>query len=152
MNVKYGPYVKAIAIVSTVFFSIFIVLGIGNIVGVVMLICYYKYWCRYIIYVIFVVLFLLGLVCFLLSILLSILTPFVYFTCDFISVSISSPDNFSTNLVSVFDSQLINSIKVCLPGGNGNIIDAIGVDMSSVDFVINLMTNIRDFNAPILQN
>jgi hypothetical protein len=89
---------KIVSDVTIAFFSIFIVLGVTKIVSVVMMTCFYKYWCRYLVYSIFVIFFVFGLVCFLLAIGMSIITPAIYFVCDFVEVSISSSNNFSTNL------------------------------------------------------
>ena len=52
--------------------------------------------CRYLIYVTCFFLFLLGLLGFTLSIVLSVLTPAVYFGCQYMNFSLNSPANFNS--------------------------------------------------------
>jgi hypothetical protein len=152
INRQISPYVKVISDVSIAFFSVFIGLGLVAIVGSVMMSCFYKFFCRYMIYVIMVIFFIFGLVCFVLAIVFSIVLPIIYFSCDWISVSISSSASFQHNLSPAFGSEIVNSLKVCLPGSSGDIINQLGVNMSNVNFMVSLVDEMRVYNATVLQS
>jgi hypothetical protein len=99
-----------------------------------------------------VIFFIFGLVCFILAIVFSIVLPIIYFGCDWISISISSSANFQHNLAPAFGSEIVNSLKVCLPGSNGDIINQLGVNMSNVNFMVSLIDEMKVYNATILQS
>lgn len=131
---------KIITLAVTAIFGVFIGFGILSIIGTLFMACCDKYSCRYLVYFVCVILFILGLFCFLLSTLFSILTPVIYFGCDFLTVSISSQDNFSSNLGNTLGTQLSSYMKVCLPGGSGDLINQMqGVDLSGVTAVSDAM-------------
>lgn len=53
--------------------------------------------CRYLMYFSCVLLFLIGIVGFMMTIIFSIVTPAIYFSCQFISYSLASTSNFNSN-------------------------------------------------------
>lgn len=127
------PYMKIVTTVVTAFFGVFIGLGVIGIIGVVLMTFCDKYSCRYLIYFVCLILTILGIISFLLAFLFSIITPVLYLGCDFINTSISSQSGFSTNLQPVLGNQLSNMVKVCLPGGSGEIIKQLNVNTSAID-------------------
>ena len=65
--------------------------------------------CRYLMYFACAILFLIGLMGFLMTIIFSILTPTVYFGCQFIDYSLNSTDNFNCNFYLIQPISRISS-------------------------------------------
>lgn len=74
--------------VMTAVFAVFIAFGVLGILGAIMMTFCDKYSCRYLVYFVCVVLFFLGLVCFILAIMFSAITPLFYYSCDFLQYSV----------------------------------------------------------------
>lgn len=132
INDSISPILKIVTIAVTAFFGVFIALSVLNIVAALLMTFCDKFSCRYLIYFTCLIFFLLGIFCFLLSFLFSIITPILYFGCDFITTSISSPAGFNTNVGSLLGAQLSSYVSVCLPGGTGRIIEQLGVDVTAI--------------------
>lgn len=80
--------------VITVVFAIFIAISAFGILGALLMTFCEKYSCRYLVYFSCILLFILGVACFLLAVVFSILTPFLYYSCEFLQYSVESGDNF----------------------------------------------------------
>lgn len=106
MDSTISDIMKIVTLAVTAVFGVFIGLGVLSIIGTVFMTCCDKYSCRYLVYFVCVILFVLGIFCFLLSTIFSILTPVIYFGCDFLTVSISSSTSFSANLGKTIGGQL----------------------------------------------
>ena len=152
VNSSISPYMNIITIVVTAFFGVFIGLGILGIIGVILMTCCDKYGCRYLLYFVCVILFVLGIISFLLSVLFSIITPVLYLGCDFISVTISSQANFTTNIQPLLGAQLTGFVSVCLAGGSGDIVSQAGVDTSAINGLSGAISQMRQYNTTLLQN
>lgn len=105
MDSSISDIMKIVTLAVTAVFGVFIGLGVLSIIGTVFMTCCDKYSCRYLVYFVCVILFVLGIFCFLLSTLFSIITPVIYFGCDFLTVSISSSTSFSSNLGKTIGGQ-----------------------------------------------
>lgn len=152
MDSMISQIMTIITMAVTAVFGVFIGLGVLSIIGTLFMTCCDKYSCRYLVYFVCVILFVLGLFCFLLSTLFSILTPVIYFGCDFLTVSVSSPANFSSNLGSTLGGQLSSYLQVCLPGGTGDLINQMqGVDLSGVTAVSDAIAQVRGFDTTAIQ-
>lgn len=146
-----SPYLKIITQVVTAFFGVFIGLGVFGIIGVVLMTFCNKYSCRYLIYFICLILTILGILSFLLAILFSIITPVLYLSCDFINVTIGSQDGFSTNLQPILGTAT-NMIKVCLPGGTGDIIRQFNITITAIDSLQMAIDKMRLYDATEINN
>lgn len=89
-----SPVVDISTLSIQIFFGVFIGLGALAIIATVAMTCCHKYSCRYILYFICVLFSILGILLFLFAFIFSLITPTLYFACDFLQVSISSPKNF----------------------------------------------------------
>ena len=79
--VDFGQYLTLVTTIITAFFGVVVGLSVLVILGALLMTFCEKYKCRYLIYFACVILTLFGIVGFLLSTLLSIVVPPVYFTC-----------------------------------------------------------------------
>ncbi len=147
------PIMNIVTIVVTAIFGVFIGLGVLSILGAILMTCCDKYSCRYLVYFVCVILTLLGIVCFILAILFSVITPVLYLGCDFLTVSISSSSGFNTNLGAKLGAQISSYLGVCLPGGTGDIINQIqGVNMSSITSLTTTVSSMQSFSVSTLQS
>lgn len=147
MDDQASPILKLVTIGVTAAFGVFIGLGVLSIVGTLMMTFCDKYKCRYLLYFVCTILTVLGILCFFLTILFSIFTPVIYFACDYINVTISSQAGFSTNLEPLVGSDLTNMVGVCLPGGTGDIVNNLGIDLSALNGLSDAVTLLRQFRA-----
>lgn len=85
------PYMSVLTLVVTIFFAICIGLGVISILGTASMTFCKMYSCRYTVYLICVMLGVLAIFCFLVAVVFSIVTPAVYFSCDYLKVTVSSP-------------------------------------------------------------
>ena len=58
---------------------------------------------------------------FFVTIILSIIVPVLYWTCDWLDVTISSGDGFVNNMGNIVGLGTVNIVKVCLHSGDGDI-------------------------------
>lgn len=152
MDSSISDIMKIVTLAVTAVFGVFIGLGVLSIIGTIFMTCCDKYSCRYLVYFVCVILFVLGIFCLLLSTLFSIITPVIYFGCDFLTVSISSSTTFSANLGKTLGAQLSSYLQVCLPGGSGDIINQMqGVDLSGVSSVSDAIVQMKSFDTTLLQ-
>ena len=93
-------YFNIFTTVLTAFFGAIVGLGILAILGAILMAFCDKYKCRYLIYFSCCFLFLIGIIGFLIAIVLSIVVPAIYWACVFTTFTLSSPDNFKSNLSS----------------------------------------------------
>ena len=147
MDEQASPIMSLVTIAVTAVFGVFIGLGVLSIVATLMMTCCDKYKCRYLIYFVCTILTVLGIFCFLITIIFSLLTPIIYFSCDFINVTIASEAGFSKNLDPLLGSGLTTMVGVCLPGGTGDIVNKLGVDLSALNGLSSAVTSLRAFSA-----
>lgn len=152
MGTIISPYTSITTTAVTAFFAVFIGLGILGIIGVILMTCCDKYGCRYLLYFVCLILFVLGIISFLLAVIFSIITPVIYLGCDFISVTVSSQANFTTNIQPMLGAQLTGFVSVCLSGGSGDIVSQAGVDTSAINGLSGAMDQMRQFNTTLVQN
>lgn len=146
-----SPVMSIITTAVTAFFGVFIGLGVLGIIGTLLMTFCDKFSCRYLLYFICTILFILGLISFILAVLFSVITPVLYFGCDFLTTSISSSANFNTNIGGIFP-QFGAYLSVCLPGSTGDIINQLGgVDLSAINNLTSVVTSINTFQASTLQ-
>ncbi len=145
------PITKIITMAVTAVFGVFIGLGVLSIIGTLLMTFCDKFSCRYLVYFVCVILFILGIVAFLLAFLFSVITPIIYFGCDFINVSIASSAGFNTNLGSVIGGQFSSYLSVCLPGGTGDLINQLGIDLSAINGLSRAVNSMRSFDPAQLQ-
>ena len=81
----------------TIVFGVFLGISVAGILGAVLMGFCGKYSCRYLVYLSCWLMLFLGILAFLVAILFSIFTPFIYYTCDFLNFSVESGDNFEQN-------------------------------------------------------
>ena len=94
------PYIPTInTAVTGIYAGLLGIASVGILATLLLLICN-LYKCRYLLYFVCVILVVIGVISFILSLVLSILMPLVYFTCDFANYSFSSKANFDcTNYI-----------------------------------------------------
>ena len=78
----------------TALFGVIIGFSVLGIVGALITTFCNKFKCRYLIYFTCLFLFLIGIVLFLLSTLFAVITPILFYTCEFLTYSTESADNF----------------------------------------------------------
>lgn len=146
------PIMKIVTIAVTAIFGAFIGLGVLSIIGTLLMTFCDKFSCRYLIYFVCVILLILGILSFLLATLFSIITPILYLGCDFLTTSLSSSVNFNTNVGKILDPSVTNYLAVCLPGGSGDLINQLGVDLTGINGLTSSISSMRAFDASQLQN
>ncbi len=94
------PILDTITKAMTGFFAGLLALSIVGIVATILTALCKCYKMRYLIYFSCCILFVIAIFCFILAMLTSVLTPVIYFSCDFLEYSISGADEFeSTHFV-----------------------------------------------------
>lgn len=150
-NDSVGPIMSIVTTGVTAFFGVFIGFGVLGILATLLMTFCDKFSCRYLLYFLCIFLLILGMISFILTILFSIITPVLYFGCDFLTTSISSSANFNSNIGFKFP-QFASYLSVCLPGSSGDIINQLGgVDLSAINNLTSVVTNINTFQASTLQ-
>lgn len=91
---KIDPILKIITTVVTAIFGAFIGLGVLGVVGTIIMTFCEKFRCRYLLYFICLIFVLIGIVCFIITLLFSIVTPVLYLACDFLQTTVSSQAGF----------------------------------------------------------
>lgn len=89
-----NPILKIITTVVTAIFGAFIGLGVLGVVGTIIMTFCEKFRCRYLLYFICLIFVLIGIVCFIVTLIFSIVTPVLYLACDFLQTTISSQAGF----------------------------------------------------------
>lgn len=92
-----NPVFEIITIVITAIFGVFIGIGVLAIIATVIMTFCDKFRCRYFLYFICVIFVVLAIVCFLVTLVFSILTPVLYLACDFLNVTTASASGFQSN-------------------------------------------------------
>lgn len=139
---------RIVTIVVTAIFGVFIGFGVLSIIGTLLMTFCDKFKCRYLVYFICFLFTILGIISFLLTVVFAIISPVLFFGCQFLSFSISSPDNFGSSFS--FLGGTANNLKVCFPGGNGDFLASLGVDISGINSLKTVVDNLRIFNASAL--
>lgn len=142
-----NPILEIITSVLIAFFAIVLAFSvIGIIMTILMAFCkFYK--CRYFIYFICFLFFIVAIVCLLVATIMSILTPLIYFGCDFLKSSVEA-QGFEDNFGEFLDAETLSYLKVCLPGGNGKILDQIGGSaVSDLDDLNEIIEEMRVFDG-----
>lgn len=92
-----------------------------GILATLLLIICNMYKCRLLLYFVCVVLVVVGIICFFLCIIVSALIPVVYFSCDFLTFSLTNANNFNSNYYSIVgnfgslvSASFSSMITVCL--------------------------------------
>lgn len=103
MTSAMGSINESLAIVTmavSILFGVIIGLSLVGIVGALVMTFCNLFKCRYLIYFACVFLFLIGVVMFAFSVVFTALTPLLYYTCEFLTSSTSSQQNFEgTSLI-----------------------------------------------------
>jgi hypothetical protein len=146
-----SPIMKIVTLGVTAFFGVFIGLGVLGIIGAILMTFCDKFSCRYLVYFVCVILLILGILSFLLSIVFSVITPILYLGCDFLTVTVGSSTGFNTNLSPLLDPSIVGYIKVCMPGGTGDLINALGVDVSAINGLTSSVSQLQAFDVSLLQ-
>lgn len=148
-----SPIMKIITMAITAFFGVFIGLSVLGIIGTLFMTCCDKFSCRYLLYFICVIFLILGIISFLIATLFSVITPVLYFGCDFLTTSISSTAGFNANLAGPLGAQFSSYLGVCLPGGSGDIINQLqGVDLSTINGLSSAANSMNTFSASTIQS
>lgn len=100
--VQVGGGMSSVTVAIMVLFTIVIVLCALIVVGGVLMTFCEKYKFRYMIYAPCCILVLIGIVGFLIAFIFSLITPVLYFGCQFIEFSIASSANFNRNYCYIF--------------------------------------------------
>jgi hypothetical protein len=117
-------------------------------IGVVLMTFCDKYKCRYLMYFACVILFLFALIGFLIAAIFSLLVPVIYWSCDWLTVTVGSSSGFNTNMESVADAETRSYVSVCLKGETGDILNAISPTTSStIDSLRDSISNVSLFNS-----
>lgn len=124
------------------------------VIGTLLVVCCDKYSCRYLMYFSCGVLFVIGVVGFIISIVLSITTPTVYFGCQFLTNSLSSSTNFTNNFQSlVGNATVLSYVTTCLPTSSGNIINVIGGNVTAtLQNLSSALLNVSSFNGTYISS
>jgi tetrahydromethanopterin S-methyltransferase subunit B len=109
-----------------VFYGVLIGFSCLALLGALLTVCCDKYGCRYLMYFSCLILFIGALVGFVVSTLFSILVPAFTWTCSYLDNTLQSSANFQTNLGTLFGTTTVNQIAVCMPFGDGNIVNSVG--------------------------
>ena len=109
----------------TIVFGVFLGISLTGIFGAVLMGFCGKYSCRYLVYFSCWLMLFLGIFSFLVAIVFSIFTPFIYYTCDFLTFSVESGDNFEQNFGDFIGQDTTSKIKICMPGESGDIISTV---------------------------
>ena len=125
------PALDGITIGVSVYFGVVIGFTVLAIIGCLLMSFCDKFKCRYLIYFACVILFLAALIGFLLSTIFSIMTPALYYSCEFVDYSFSSPANFKESFGSMLDLQKLAMITTCFPGQTGDLLSILAPSIAS---------------------
>lgn len=103
-------------------------------------------------YFICLIFVLIGIICFIITLIFSIITPVLYLACDFLQTTISSQAGFEANFGTLLGAQTAGYVKVCLPGGTGKILDQLGVNLDGIDSIDTAMAGIKNFDLTSTTN
>lgn len=124
-----SPILNYVKIGILVFFAVVIGLSVFVLIGVILTAFFDKPRCRFCMYffcIFMVVILILG---FLISALLSVLTPIMYLSCSVLNPGLDTQAGFVnfTNNLGLQGNQVISIMSVCLPNGNGKILEALNI-------------------------
>lgn len=89
-----GPALDGITIGVSVYFGVVIGFTVLAIIGCLLMSFCDKFKCRYLIYFSCLILFVIGIIGFLFSTIFSVMTPVLYYSCEFVDYTLASPANF----------------------------------------------------------
>mgnify|MGYP003522127258 CR=1 FL=1 len=140
-----------------VFFAVSIGFSVLALIGVILTAFFDKPRCRHLMYISCVFITILVLVGFLISLIFSFLAPVFYMVCGVLNNTIDTEAQFNTfiNQFNVTGIDTVNALSVCFPGGNGEILVALGIaELTTLNSQINNMTTVMsdfltyaDFNT-----
>jgi len=106
---------------SIIFYGIVVGIAALSILGIIFTKCFSMISCRYCIYLVCFIAFFMGIVMFLLALILSLLMPSVYYTCDYFSTAFDSPTKFGDMMKTIGGDDYNNIIAYfsqCFGGTN----------------------------------
>jgi hypothetical protein len=123
-----------------------VAMGIAELalIGVVLMAFCDMYKCRYLMYFSCLIFFVFGFISFWISIIFSFIVPILYWSCDWLSYTMSDSTNFSTNLAPYLGSST-SFLSPCIKGGNGDIITQVAPTAASTIF--DLKTTVNNLNT-----
>lgn len=86
------------------FYGVALGFAILALIGVVLMTFCDKYKCRYLMYFSCLVLFIFALIGFFIAIIFSILVPLMYWSCDWLTVTVGTSAGFNTNTADIMDA------------------------------------------------
>lgn len=136
------------------FYGYLIGFSIFALLGMCLIVCFNKSGCRYLMYFSCMFLFLAAFIGFIVSIIFSVIVPVFSWTCSFLSIAVSSNSGFQSifylnlgNFGAFLSNSTVNQIKVCMPFGDGNIINTVGGNgANGLNNLTNVITSLKTFN------
>ena len=137
------------SLVVQLFYGVALGVAVLALLGVVLMTFCDKYKCRYLMYFSCLILFFFALIGFLIAIILSILVPLIYWSCDWLSVSIGSAAGFNANFAGVLsDASSRSYISTCLTGGTGDLMAVVAPSsINDINNLKNALLNTNLFNS-----
>lgn len=144
------PALDGLTIGVSVYFGVVIGFTILAIIGCLLMSFCDKFKCRYLIYFACIILFIIGLIGFLLAVIFSILTPVLYFGCQFIDFTLANQSNFYSVFNSLIDAKTTVMITSCFPGGTGDIISILAPNVApTLDSALTAVSSVSAFDGTV---
>lgn len=112
-----------------VFFAVSIGLAVLVVIGTVFTTFCDKPKCRYLMYIPCIIITVILILGFLISVVLSIMNPLLFMGCTVLNTGLDTKAgfvNFTSNL-GMSSNNITSIVSVCLPGGDGQILDSLGI-------------------------
>lgn len=116
-----SPLLDYVKLGILVFFAVVIGLSVLVLIGVILTAFFDKPRCRFCMYFFCIIMVLILILGFLISALLSVLTPIMYMSCTVLNPGLNTQAGFLnlTANLGLQGNQVASIMSVCLPGGNG---------------------------------
>jgi len=125
--------------VIQLFYGVALGVSVLALLGVVLMTFCDQYKCRYLMYFSCLILFFFALLGFFIAIIFSLLVPLIYWSCDWLSISLGSKSGFDTNFSGLMsDAKTRSYISTCLTGQDGLLLKAVAPTS------VGNITNLRD--------
>lgn len=124
-----NTYLDYVKLGILVFFAVAIGLSAIALIGVILTAFFDKAKCRYLMYVACVFMVIIVILGFLIAFIFSFITPVLYLACGFLNTSIDTNTGFNNfiNDMNIGGIEMVKSLSVCFPGGDGDILKALGI-------------------------
>lgn len=139
-----GPILGYIRLAVLIFFSVALGLGTLVVIGVVFMTFCDKPKCRYLMYIPCILITIIVVLGFLIAVILSIMAPVLYMGCTVLNTGLDTQQGFVnlTGNLGLNGNNITSLVSVCLPGGDGKILEALG--LSQLD---SLNDNLGDISS-----